>query len=114
LVEGMDPEAYVDLLIKLMEREIEYQAPETIAGLIAEPVQGGGGMHIPPESYWKKLRALCDKYDILLIADEVVTGFGRTGFMFGVRGWDVEPDIMCCGKGISGGYSPLSATLLSE
>ncbi len=114
LIDGMEPEAQVDLLIKLMEREIEYQSPETIAGFIAEPIQGGGGMHVPPASYWRKLRALCDKYDILFISDEVVTGFGRTGHMFGARGWGVKPDIMCCGKGISGGYSPLSATLVNE
>lgn len=114
LVEGMGPEDYVDLLIKLMERQIEYEGSETIAGFLAEPIQGGGGMHVPPASYWKKLRQLCDKYDILFIADEVVTGFGRTGNMFGSRGWGVKPDIMCCGKGISGGYSPLSATLVSR
>lgn len=114
LIDGIEPEAQVDLLIKLMEREIEYQSPETIAALIAEPVQGGGGMHLPPRSYWRKLRELCDKHDILLIADEVVTGFGRTGYMFGSRGWNIKPDIMCCGKGISGGYSPLSATLVNE
>lgn len=114
LIDGIDPEDQVDLLIKLMEREIEYQSPETIAGLIAEPIQGGGGMHVPPTSYWRKLRELCDRYEILLIADEVVTGFGRTGHMFGARGWQVKPDIMCCGKGISSGYTPLSATLLNE
>lgn len=114
LIEGIEPEAQVDLLIKLMEREIEYQSPETIAGFIAEPIQGGGGMHVPPDSYWRKLRDLCDRYDILLISDEVVTGFGRTGHMFGARGWGIKPDIMCCGKGISGGYSPLSATLVNE
>ncbi|MFA7587220.1 MAG: aminotransferase class III-fold pyridoxal phosphate-dependent enzyme, partial [Novosphingobium sp.] len=114
LIDGIDPEAQVDLLIKLMEREIAYQSPETIAGFIAEPIQGGGGMHVPPESYWRKLRELCDRHDILFISDEVVTGFGRTGHMFGARGWGVKPDIMCCGKGISGGYSPLSATLVNE
>jgi len=114
LIKGLTPEEQVDLLITLMEREIEHQSPETIAALIAEPIQGGGGMHVPPASYWRKLRELCDRYDILLIADEVVTGFGRTGHMFGVRGWQVKPDIMCCGKGISSGYTPLSATLLSE
>lgn len=114
LVDGMDPEDYVTLLIKLMERQIEYEGSETIAGFLAEPIQGGGGMHVPPDSYWQKLRQLCDKHDILFIADEVVTGFGRTGHMFGSRGWNVKPDIMCCGKGISGGYSPLSATLVSK
>lgn len=114
LIPGISDEDQVDLIIALMEREIEYQSPDTIAGLIAEPIQGGGGMHVPPNSYWLKMRALCDKYDILFISDEVVTGFGRTGTMFGARGWNVKPDIMCCGKGISGGYAPLSATLIND
>lgn len=114
IVPGMSAEEQVQLILTLMEREIQYQSPETIAGFIAEPIQGGGGMHTPPSSYWKGLRKLCDKYDILLISDEVVTGFGRTGFMFGARGWEVKPDIMCCGKGISGGYAPLSATLVNQ
>lgn len=114
LIDGIEPEAQVDLCIKLLERTIEYQDPQTIAALIAEPVQGGGGMHIPPPSYWLKLRELCDRYDILLMSDEVVTGFGRSGSMFGARGWNVKPDIMCCGKGISGGYAPLSATLVNQ
>ncbi|MFA7439813.1 MAG: aminotransferase class III-fold pyridoxal phosphate-dependent enzyme [Sphingomonadaceae bacterium] len=114
LVEGMAPDDQVDLLFKLMEREVAYQSAETIAGLIAEPVQGGGGMHMAPQSYWQRLREFCDRHEILLISDEVVTGFGRTGFMFGARGWNIKPDIMCCGKGISGGYTPLSATLVSE
>jgi len=114
LIEGMSPESQVDLLLKLMVRQIEYQSPETIAALIVEPIQGGGGMHIPPQSYWRRLRKLCDENDILLISDEVVTGFGRSGSMFGIRGWGIAPDIMCLGKGISGGYAPLSATALSS
>lgn len=113
LIDGIDAEAQAELCIKLLERTIEYQDPETIAALIAEPVQGGGGMHIPPPSYWRRLREVCDHNDILLISDEVVTGFGRSGTMFGARGWNVKPDIMCCGKGISGGYAPLSATLVN-
>jgi putrescine---pyruvate transaminase len=114
LIEGIEPEAQVELCIKLLRRTIDYQGPETIAALIAEPVQGGGGMHIPPASYWLNLRKVCDDYNILLISDEVVTGFGRSGSMFGARGWSVKPDIMCCGKGISGGYAPLSATLINQ
>lgn len=109
----LGPEDQVELCLQLLQREIEYQDPETIAALIAEPVQGGGGMHQPPARYWQRLRELCDEYDILLISDEVVSGFGRTGSMFGARGWGVKPDIMCCGKGISGGYAPLSATLVN-
>lgn len=114
LIEGIEPEAQVDLCIKLLERTLEYQDPETVAAFIAEPVQGGGGMHIPPASYWRRLREVCDRHNILFISDEVVTGFGRSGSMFGARGWKVKPDIMCCGKGISGGYAPLSAVLVGQ
>jgi adenosylmethionine-8-amino-7-oxononanoate aminotransferase len=69
---------------------------------------------VPPASFWPQLRALCDKYQILLISDEVVTGFGRSGSMFGARGWGVKPDIMCLAKGISSGYIPLGATTLNK
>lgn len=80
-----------------------------IAGVIMEPIQGEGGAVVPPDDFWPKLRELCDKYGTLLIADEVQTGFGRTGKMFGVEHWNVVPDIMCLGKAIGGGIMPLSA-----
>ncbi|UTW05892.1 aminotransferase class III-fold pyridoxal phosphate-dependent enzyme [Pseudomonas benzenivorans] len=109
-----DPEELAAICADLLEREIVFQGPETIAAFIAEPVQGAGGIIIPPASYWPRVRAICDKYGILLIADEVVTGFGRAGEMFGVRAWGVKPDIMTLAKGISSGYIPLGATVLSE
>ena len=80
---------------------------------IAEPVQGAGGVIVPPANYWPLVRALCDKYGIWLIADEVVTGFGRTGQMFGTRLWGVNADIWCLAKGISSGYIPLGATAMT-
>jgi adenosylmethionine-8-amino-7-oxononanoate aminotransferase len=79
-----------------------------------EPVLGAGGVIVPPESFMPKARALCDKYDILLIADEVVTAFGRTGSWSGSRLWHVKPDMMCIAKAITSGYFPLGATLISD
>lgn len=109
-----DPEELAEICAQILERQIEMQAPGTIAALIAEPVQGAGGVIVPPASYWPRLRQICDKYDILLIADEVITGLGRSGSLFGSRGWGVKPDIMCLAKGISSGYVPLSATLVNS
>ena len=112
--EGFDPDTLADMCARLLEREIQFQSPDTIAALIAEPIQGAGGVNVPPASYWPKLREICDRYNILLIADEVITGLGRSGKLFGVRNWGVKPDIMCLAKGITSGYIPLGATLLNE
>lgn len=80
-----------------------------IAGVIAEPVQGEAGAIVPPDDFWPRLREICDHYEVLLIADEVQTGFGRLGEIFGVDCWDVTPDIMCFGKALGGGVVPCSA-----
>ncbi len=106
-----DPEELGAICAANLAREIEHQGPDTVAAFIAEPVQGAGGMIVPPANFWPLVRAVCDKYDILLIADEVVTGFGRTGTLFGSRHWGVKPDIMCLAKGINSGYVPLGATV---
>jgi len=82
-----------------------------IAAVVAEPIQGEAGAVVPPDDYWPRLRELCDYYGVLLIADEVQTGFGRTGKIFGVDHWDVAPDIMCLGKALGGGVVPMSAFL---
>ena len=79
-----------------------------------ESVTGTNGIIIPPEGYMQGVRALCDKYDVLMIADEVAVGFGRTGKMFACEHENVSPDLMCVAKGISGGYLPLAATLASQ
>ncbi|HET8948642.1 MAG TPA: putrescine aminotransferase [Candidatus Polarisedimenticolia bacterium] len=95
--------------------EVEWQLKKArdvgadIAAVVAEPVQGEAGAIVPPDDYWPRLRAICDEFDVLLIADEVQTGMGRTGKMFGVDNWDVVPDIMCLGKSLGGGVMPLSA-----
>ena len=107
-----NPERLAELCVNMLEREIVFQGPDTVAAFIAEPVQGAGGVIVPPPNYWPLVRQLCDKYDVLLIADEVVTGFGRTGQMFGTRLWNVNADMWCLAKGISSGYVPLGATAM--
>jgi adenosylmethionine-8-amino-7-oxononanoate aminotransferase len=96
----------------MLEREIQFQGADTVAAFIAEPIQGAGGVIVPPATYWPLVRKICDKYGVLLIADEVVTGFGRTGSMFGTRLWGVQADMWCLAKGISSGYVPLGATAI--
>jgi adenosylmethionine-8-amino-7-oxononanoate aminotransferase len=109
-----DPTELAHICAELLEREILFQGPDTVAAFIAEPIQGAGGVIVPPIEYWPLVREVCDRHSVLLIADEVVTGFGRTGALFGSRGWGVKPDIMCFAKGISSGYAPLGATTVNE
>ena len=108
-----DPEQLGRICAELLEREIVFQSPDTVAAFIAEPVQGAGGVIVPPPNYWPLVREICDRHGVLLIADEVVTGFGRTGYMFGTRLWGVKADLWCLAKGISAGYVPLGATAVS-
>ncbi|MGG4220579.1 aspartate aminotransferase family protein [Paenibacillus jamilae] len=93
---------------------IEQEGADTIAAVILEPVQGAGGVNISPDGYLQAIRSLCDELDILMITDEIVCGFGRTGAMFGVNHWDVVPDLMLVAKGITSGYFPLGAVLIRE
>lgn len=109
-----DPVALSEQIATLLEREILHQGPNSVAAFIAEPVQGAGGVIVPPACFWPRIREICDRYGVLLISDEVVTGFGRSGAMFGARGWGVRPDIMCLAKGITSGYVPLGATVLNR
>lgn len=109
-----DPKELAHICAGILDREIMHQGPDTVAAFIAEPVQGAGGMIVPPAEYWPLVRQVCDKHGVLLISDEVVTGFGRTGAMFGARGWGVKPDIMTLAKGINSGYVPLGATVVNK
>jgi putrescine aminotransferase len=84
---------------------------DKIAGVVMEPVQGEAGAIVPPDDFWPRLREICTRHGVLLIADEVQTGMGRTGRLFGVEHWDVAPDILCLGKALGGGVMPLSAFL---
>ncbi|MCE0934768.1 aminotransferase class III-fold pyridoxal phosphate-dependent enzyme, partial [Pseudomonas monteilii] len=90
------------------------QHPDTIGAFIAEPVLGTGGITPPPEGYWAAVQPVLKKYDILLIADEVITGFGRTGAMFGCDKYGIEPDLITVAKGLTSAYAPLSASIVGE
>ena len=96
-----------------IERIIQSEGPETVIAVIAEPIIGGGGVIVPPDEYFPKLRKICDDYGLLLILDEVITGFGRTGKMFACEHWDVQPDIITLAKGLTSGYIPLGACVAS-
>ncbi len=109
-----DPARLAQLIIQSFEDEIAFQGADTVAAVIMEPVLGAGGVMVPHETFMPAVRALCDRHDILLIADEVVTGFGRTGAWSGSRLWGVKPDMMCIAKAITSGYFPLGATLIGE
>jgi adenosylmethionine-8-amino-7-oxononanoate aminotransferase len=97
-----------------VEEIILAQGADTVAAIIAEPVQGSGGVIVPPDTYFPRLRAICDKYDVLLIADEVITGFGRTGAWFGLGHWGVQPDLFSFAKGVTSGYLPLGGVVISK
>jgi len=99
---------------KDLERTLEFEDPETVAAFIGEPVMGAGGMLVPPDGYWQQIQRICREHEVLLIVDEVVTGFGRTGEMFGTRHWDITPDMMVFAKALTSGYQPLGATMVSE
>lgn len=100
--------------IASIREEIEKEGPETVAAFLAEPVQVEQGVLIPPSDYFQEVRKLCDEYGILFIADEVITGFGRTGKMFGIEHWDVEPDLITFAKGVTSGYFPLGGVIISD
>ena len=97
-----------------IEARIRYEGPDTVAAIIAEPVIGGGGVLVSPEGYLQRLREICDRWGILLILDEVITGFGRTGLLFGCQHEGVVPDIMTVAKGLTSGYLPLGAAITTQ
>lgn len=97
-----------------IEELIQLEGPESVAAVIAEPVVSANGGLVPPVEYWPRLRAICDRYGILLIADEVVTGFGRTGRWFACQHWGVQPDLMVLAKGLTAGQMPLGAVIVRQ
>jgi taurine--2-oxoglutarate transaminase len=97
-----------------VEQVILFEGPENVAALMMEGVTGSSGIFVPPPEYWPRMREICDRYGILLIDDEVMSGFGRTGKWFGVDHWDVVPDIMTLAKGVTSGYVPLGAVVVSK
>jgi len=99
---------------RLLERTIEAEDPETVAAVIVEPISiSSAGYVVPAKEYYEILRAACDKHSVLLIFDEIITGFGRLGEWFGADHYSIAPDLLCCGKGMGGGYAPLSAVLIA-
>ncbi len=110
----MSPAEFGIFAARQLEEKIRAVGPENIAAFIGEPVQGSGGVIIPPETYWPEINRICQENDILLIADEVICGFGRTGRMFGSETFGIQPDMMTVAKGITSGYVPLSAVLLKD
>nr|WP_294552149.1 aspartate aminotransferase family protein [uncultured Rhodopila sp.] len=97
-----------------VEEAILAEGADTVAAVIAEPIMGSGGVIVPPASYWPRLRRICDRLGVLLIADEVITGFGRTGQWFGLGHWGVQPDLMSFAKGVTSGYLPLGGVIVSK
>lgn len=109
-----DPAEIAKLCIAMLENEIQFQGPDTVAAFIMEPVLGAGGVIVPHETFMPMVREVCDKYGILLIADEVITAFGRTGSWSGSRHWSVQPDMMATAKAISNAYFPLGAAMIGD
>jgi len=98
----------------VLEEAILREGAETVAAFIGEPVQGAGGVIVPPDDYWPRIRRICDRHNVLLIADEVITGFGRTGDWFALSRYGIEPDMMTFAKGITSGYFPLGGVGMSD
>jgi putrescine aminotransferase len=108
----MTPEDFGRYAAQELEKRILELGADKVAAFIGEPIQGSGGVIIPPETYWPEIQRICRAHDILLIADEVICGFGRTGHWFGKDRFGFEPDLMATAKGITSGYVPLSAVLV--
>ncbi|MEX2299168.1 MAG: aminotransferase [Dongiaceae bacterium] len=111
---GESHEAFAKRLAADLERLIETEGPDTVGAFIAEPVMGAGGVIVPPASYFPQIQAVLDRHDVLMIADEVICGFGRLGTWFGSQLLDIRPDIMTFAKGVTSGYQPLSGTIVSD
>ncbi|MEO8927493.1 MAG: aspartate aminotransferase family protein [Caulobacteraceae bacterium] len=111
---GEDPAAFAARAADAIEQRILEIGPEKVAAFIGEPVQGAGGVVIPPEGYWPRVQAICRKYGILLVCDEVICGFGRLGSWFGFQHYGVTPDLVSMAKGLSSGYLPISAVGVAD
>ena len=108
------PEEFGLATARLLETKIKELGAETVAAFIGEPIMGAGGLIVPPDNYWPEIQRICREYDILLIADEVICGFGRTGHWFGSDCYGIEPDLMTMAKGLSSGYLPISGVMIHD
>ena len=111
---GVEGEQADIIAARAVEQEIMFQGPDTVAAVIGEPISTAAGVHVPSKIYWRKLREICDKHGVLLIADEVINGFGRTGKMFAVEHYDIVPDILTVAKALSSGYAPIAAVIVRD
>ena len=112
--ENENEDMFTSRLADELEAKILQEGPDTIAAFFAEPIMGSGGVIVPPDTYYEKIQAVLKKYDILLVADEVITAFGRTGNMFGTTTMKLVPDMIVCAKGLSSAYLPISALMINE
>ncbi len=111
---GESEEDFASRCAQALEDKILELGADNVAAFIGEPIMGAGGLMVPPTGYWQKIRAICDKYDVILWADEVICGFGRTGSWFGSQTYDFQPDMLTMAKGLSNGYQPISALALND
>jgi 4-aminobutyrate--pyruvate transaminase len=111
---GETEEQFADRLAQELDDLIQKEGPETIAAFYGEPLMGAGGVIVPPETYWEKIQKVCRKHDILIVADEVICGFGRTGNLFGSETFGIKPDVMVLSKQLSSSYQPIAAILIND
>jgi putrescine aminotransferase len=111
---GMNRDDFGRVAAAWLERKILELGPQRVAAFIGEPVQGAGGVIVPPDTYWPEIQRICDRHGILLVSDEVITGFGRTGHWFGCERFGTRPDLMTFAKGVTSGYVPLGGVLVGE
>jgi putrescine---pyruvate transaminase len=111
---GRDSEAFGLEAARELEEKILAVGPDKVAAFIGEPIQGSGGVIIPPDSYWPEIQRICDRYGILLVSDEVICGFGRTGEWFGCERFGMRPDLMSIAKALSSGYVPIGGVMVGE
>jgi len=111
---GKSPDEHGLDVVRALEAKIKELGPESVGAFIGEPIMGAGGVIVPPASYWPEVQRVCRKYDVLVIADEVICGFGRTGKWFGCDTYGIDPDFMTMAKGLSSGYQPISGVMVHD
>lgn len=108
---GMGEDEYIDVCLKHLERQIQLENPELVAAFIGEPIMQANGAQVPPKAYWQGVREICDKYGVVMIVDEIITGFGRAGYWFVSEYFEIEPDIITSAKALTAGYAPMGAVI---